>query len=76
MFGDQRCQFLLLYLDNIVVFSSLVEQHLQWLEIVLSQLQSEGLKVKLKKYAFFQQEISYFVYLISMEGVSTDPFNI
>lgn len=75
MFEDQRCQFLALYLDNVVVFSSLVAQHLQWLEVVLSQLQSEGLKVKLKKYAF-QQEIRYFVYLISKEGASTDPFNI
>ncbi|XP_077957579.1 uncharacterized protein LOC144406215 [Gasterosteus aculeatus] len=44
IFGDQQCQSLLLYLDDIVVFSSTVEQHLERLEVVLSRLQTEGLK--------------------------------
>lgn len=35
LFGDQQCQSLLLYLDDTVVFSSSVEQHLEQLEIVL-----------------------------------------
>lgn len=55
IFGDQQCQSLLLYLDNIVVFSSTIEQHLERLSVVLGRLQREGLKVKLSKCAFFQQ---------------------
>lgn len=39
LFGDQQCQSLLLYLDDIVVFSSTVEQHLEKLEVVLGWLQ-------------------------------------
>lgn len=35
MFGDQQCQSLLLYLDDIIVFSSSVSQHVQRLEVVL-----------------------------------------
>ena len=35
IFGDQQCQSLLLYLDDIVVFSSSVEQHLERLKVVL-----------------------------------------
>lgn len=45
MFGDQQGQYLLLYLDDIIVFSSSVSQHLQRMEVVLSRLQREGLKV-------------------------------
>ncbi|XP_048842280.1 uncharacterized protein LOC125715081 [Brienomyrus brachyistius] len=56
MFGDQQGQSLLLYLDDIVVFSSTVEQHLERLEVVLNRLQLEGLKVKLSKCAFLQSE--------------------
>lgn len=41
MFGDQQCKVLLLYLDDIVVFSSTVLQHLQHLEVVLSLLLRE-----------------------------------
>ncbi len=53
LFGDQQCQSLLLYLDDIVVYSSSVEQHLERLEVVLSRLEHENLKVKMEKCAFF-----------------------
>ena len=73
MFGDQQCQSLLLYLDDIVVFSSTVEQHLERLEIVLGRLQEQGLKAKLSKCAFFQPKVRYLGHVVSDQGVSTDP---
>lgn len=73
LFGDQQCQSLLLYLDDIVVFSSSVDQHLARMEVVLSRLQTEGLKAKLSKCAFFKKEVHYLGHVISSEGVSTDP---
>lgn len=76
MFGDQQCQSLLLYLDDIIVFSSTVTQHLQRLEVVLGRLQKEGLKVKLQKCAFFQKEVRYLGHIISSQGVSTDTSKI
>lgn len=53
MFGAQHGQSLLLYLDDIVVFSASVDEHLKHLEGVLSRLHQEGLKVKLEKCDFF-----------------------
>lgn len=76
MFGGQQCQSLLLYLDDIVVFSSSVSQHLERLELVLSRLQKEGLKAKLEKCDFFKQQVRYLGHVISNEGVSTDPSKI
>lgn len=76
IFGDQQCQSLLLYLDDIVVFSSTVEQHLERLEVVLGRLQQQGLKAKLSKCAFFQKEVRYLGHVISDQGVSTDPSKI
>lgn len=73
MFGDQQGQSLLLYLDDIVVFSSSVTQHLQRLEVFLGRLRKEGLKAKLGKCAFFQQEVNYLGHVISAKGVSTSP---
>ncbi|KAJ7983607.1 hypothetical protein DPEC_G00375410 [Dallia pectoralis] len=46
--GDQRFQSLLLYLDDVVVFSSTFEQHLQRLALVLSRFEHFNLKVKLR----------------------------
>ncbi|KAL2102439.1 hypothetical protein ACEWY4_001607 [Coilia grayii] len=76
MFGDQQCQSLLLYLDDIIIFSSSFHQHLQRLEIVLSRLHTEGLKAKLEKCAFFRHQVNYLGHVISHEGVATDPAKI
>lgn len=76
LFGDQQCQSLLLYLDDIVIFSSTVSQHLERLDVVLGRLQQEGLKAKLAKCAFFQREVRYLGHVISDQGVSTDPSKV
>ncbi|KAI2643897.1 Retrovirus-related Pol polyprotein from transposon 17.6 [Labeo rohita] len=49
LLGDQQCHSLLLYLDDVVVFSSSVNEHLARMEVVLSRLLREGLKAKLSK---------------------------
>ncbi|KAI2654721.1 Retrovirus-related Pol polyprotein from transposon 17.6 [Labeo rohita] len=76
IFGDQSLHALLLYLDDIVIFSSTFDQHLERLEMVLSRLQTHNLKVKLKKCNFFQTEVGYLGHVISAAGVATDPEKI
>ena len=56
IFGDQSFHALLLYLDDIVIFSTTFQQHLQRLEMVLTRLQQHNLKLKLKICKFFQTE--------------------
>lgn len=63
---DQQCQSFLLYLDDIVVFFTSNTQHLEW----------EGLKARLEKCAFLQQEVRYLGHVISSRGVATDPSKI
>lgn len=76
LFGDQQCMSLLLYLDDIVVFSTSVSQHVDRLELVLGRLEREGLKAKLEKCAFLKPEVKYLGHVISSKGVATDPSKI
>ena len=76
IFGDQRFNSLLLYLDDVVVFSSTFQQHLERLELVLDRLTSHGLQLKLSKCHFFQPEVKFLGHIISASGVSTDPDKI
>lgn len=73
IFGDQSFQSLLLYLDDIIIFSTSFEQHLKRLELVLSRLQNNHLKLKMAKCHFFQTEVKYLGYVVSASGVATDP---
>lgn len=75
-FGDKHIQSLLLYLDDIVVFSSTVEVHLKRLKVVLGRLQKQGQKAKLTSCAFFQQEVWYLGHVISDKGVAADPSKV
>ncbi|KAL2098372.1 hypothetical protein ACEWY4_007579 [Coilia grayii] len=69
IFGDECFQSLLLYLDDIVVFSSTFDSHVKRLDLVLTRLQQYNLKLKLKKCHFFQSEVKYLGHIISAEGV-------
>ena len=76
IFGDERFRSLLLYLDDIVVFSSSFETHLERLEVVLRRLRQHNLKLKMNKCHFFQTEVKYLGHIISSKGVATDPEKI
>lgn len=76
IFGDQSFQSLLLYLDDVIVFSATVKQHLHRLELVLDRLRQQNLKIKLSKCCFFRPEVRYLGHVVSSAGVSTDPEKI
>lgn len=76
IFGDQRYQSDLLYLDDVIVFSATVDEHLKRLEEVFARLEKQNLKVKLSKCQFFQSQVSYLGHVVSAEGVATDPLKI
>lgn len=76
IFGYQSFQSLLLYLDDVIVFSCCFEPHVQRLELVLRRLDKENLRVKLTKCSFFQHKVKYLGHVVSSDGVSTDPDKI
>ena len=73
IFGDQHYQSLLLYLDDVIVFSSTVDEHFSRLDLVFGHFQKEGLKVKLERCNFLRQQVQYLGQVVSASGVSTDP---
>ena len=60
-------------LDDVIVFSSTVEEHLDRLERVLQKLYDCGLRLKPSKCSFFQEKVKYLGHVISSTGVQTDP---
>ena len=63
----------LVYLDDIVVYSTDIPSHFVRLEKVLRRLQEHNLKIKLKKCHFFQREMIYLGHQVSARGIQPDP---
>ena len=63
----------LVFFDDIVVFSSGLEENISRLESVFKRLEVAGLKLKPSKCTFFQSTIRYLGHVVSEKGISTDP---
>lgn len=66
----------LCYLDDIVIFSSTFELHLQRLDEVLTCLSAAGLQLNTKKCHFASKTIKVLGHLVSKDGIRPDPEKI
>ena len=62
-------QFLAVYLDDILVFSTTLEEHLAHLRKVIDRLQSANLKLKPSKCRFMKEEVEYLGHIVTAEGL-------
>ena len=63
----------MIYLDDIIIFSSTFDEHLQRLQAVFENLKKHNLKLKPSKYEFFKMRVVYLGHLVSAEGIHVDP---
>lgn len=66
----------LVYLDDIIVFSKTVEEHLERLVRVLGRLRSAGLKLKPEKCSLMRKSVTFLGHVVSGAGIATDPEKI
>jgi hypothetical protein len=76
IFKPYMRKFVLVFFDDILVYSRSWEDHLKHLELTLKILQQNHLFVKLSKCSFGQQQVDYLGHLISNLGVETDPSKV
>jgi len=63
----------LVYLDDIIVFSKTVDEHLTRLVQVFERLRSAKLKLKVSKCHLIQSSVSFLGHVVSDQGIGTDP---
>jgi predicted aspartyl protease len=69
-------KLVLVFFDDILIYSKNWESHLQHLEEVLSLLSANTLVANKKKCYFGQKSVEYLGHLITEEGVSVDPSKV
>jgi hypothetical protein len=73
IFGKYMRMFVLIFMDDILVFSSSMQEHLEHLRPVFQILKDNELFLNFKKCKFAQHQISYLGHIISADGVATGP---
>ena len=71
-FVGEREKFVVIYLDDITVFSKSDESHLKHLEQTFSKCRKFGLSLNPKKSHFAMQEGKLFAHIVSADGIKID----
>jgi transposase InsO family protein/predicted aspartyl protease len=66
----------LVYIDDIIIFSQTIDEHIQQLQTVFNRLKNAKLKLKPKKCHLFQKKVQYLGHVVSEAGIETDPEKI
>jgi hypothetical protein len=72
VFRDYLDKFVIVFLDDILVYSKIEEEHEQHLRMVLQVLREHQMYAKLIKCSFYQRQIHYFGHIIFEEGIAVD----
>ena len=69
-------KFVMVFLDDILIYSLDFETHIHHLTLVLDKLRENQLFMKASKCSFAQTKLEYLGHIISDKGVATDPSKI
>lgn len=76
VFYDIKDKYVLVYLDDINIYSTTFEEHIQHLKEVLERFRQTNLKLNLDKCHFCKKELSFLGHVVSEKGILPDPTKI
>jgi hypothetical protein len=68
--------FIVIYLDNILIYSKLREDYYAYIRIIIKRLRKYKLYTKLSKYFFNIKKVEFLGFIIGFIGVKPDPNRI
>jgi len=75
-FANEKDVFLVVYLDDLIVFSNSDDEHLYHLKIVFQRCRKYGISLNPKKSLFAMDEGKLLSHIISKEGICIDPTRV
>ena len=76
VFMPELDKFVVVYIDDILVYSRNEEEHAEHLCVVLSHLREHQLYAKFGKCEFWLKKVPFLVHVLSEEGISVDPAKV
>ena len=66
-------QFVIVFIDDILIYSGSGKEHAEYLRIILQTLREHRLYAKLSKCPFWLDSVAFLGHIVSAEGISMDP---
>jgi hypothetical protein len=76
IFMEYLDKFVVVFIDDILIFSKNEEEHDKHLRMVLQKLRENQLYAKLNKCEFWLTEVSFLGHIISARGMFVDPIKV
>src|SRR5205809_7564042 len=76
VFMKELDKFVVVFLDDILVYSKDEAEHAEHLRIVLTRLREHKLYAKFSKYAFWLKEVAFLGHILSAKGIAVDPSKV
>jgi hypothetical protein len=73
VFMPELDKFVVVFIDNILIYSRSMEEHEEHLWIVLQRLRDHQLYAKFSKCEFWIKEVPFLGHVVSPEGITVDP---
>ena len=73
VFRDLLGQFVMVYIDDIVIYSKNLSEHIKHLELVFKRLDHFGLQIKPEKCKFALDEIKLLGFVLNKDGIRANP---
>jgi len=65
-------QFVSVYIDDVLIYSRTLPEHLEHLKLVIERIEQGGLKLKPSKCSFVKEEVEYLGHLFTPDGLKTN----
>ena len=74
--GELNLTYALVYLDDVIVYSKMEEDHLRRLQAIFEHFHEHGLKLKPSKCSFLRRQIMFLGHEISADGMKPGTLNL
>ncbi|KAL5547871.1 hypothetical protein UlMin_003102 [Ulmus minor] len=76
VFKEFLDRFVIVFIDDILVYSKSAEEHEEHLRLILQTLRDHQLFAKFKKCEFWLNQVAFLGHVISKDGVAVDPSKV
>jgi hypothetical protein len=76
VFMEELDRFVVVFIDDILIYSETTEEHEEHLRVVLERLRQRKLYAKFSKCEFWMEKVAFLGHVLSAEGIAVDPSKV